>query len=100
MTIDETRVRHIAKLARLNLTDEEVRIFSGQLSRILDYVQQLERVNTDGIEPLAHPLPMTNVLRADEPHRSFSTQQALANAPAREGSFFKVPTVLDPSMGA
>jgi aspartyl-tRNA(Asn)/glutamyl-tRNA(Gln) amidotransferase subunit C len=98
--IDQAQVRHIAKLARLNLSGAEVELFAGQLGRILEYVKQLENLNVDGVEPLAHPLPATNVLRADEPHACFDTETALLNAPEREGQFFKVPAVLDPNAGA
>ena len=98
--IDEAQVRHIAKLARLKLTEDEVQRFSGQLAEILAYFQQLDTVDTEGVEPLAHPMPITNVLREDEPHEPFDAQHALANAPQREGDFFKVPAVLDPSAGA
>lgn len=98
--IDEARVRHIAKLARLNLSAEEVALFAGQLGRIVEYVQQLEMLDVTGVEPLAHPFPTTNVLRADEPQACFDTETALQNAPDREGPFFKVPAVLDPNAGA
>ncbi len=98
--IDESQVRHIAKLARLNLSDAEVHLFAGQLAEILDYFKQLEAVDTKGVEPLAHPLPLTNVVREDESGRSFDTDTALANAPQREGAFFRVPPVLDQGSGA
>jgi aspartyl-tRNA(Asn)/glutamyl-tRNA(Gln) amidotransferase subunit C len=93
--LDEAQVRHVAKLARLNLSDDEVRLFRGQLGRILEYVRQLEQVNTEGVAPLAHPLPVTNVLRDDQPHQPMTTDVALANAPDRAGDFFKVPSVLE-----
>ena len=98
--IDEAQVRHIAKLSRLNLTDDEVRLFAGQLAKILDYVKQIESLDTAGVEPLAHALPVTNVLRDDQPRESFSNQQALANAPETERGCFRVPAVLDPHSGA
>lgn len=98
--IDEVQVRHIAKLARLSLSDAEVRLFAGQLAEILEYFQQLEAVNTERVEPLAHALPLTNVVRDDEPGRTFGTETALANAPQREGAFFRVPPVLDQGSGA
>ncbi len=99
-TIDEAQVRHIAKLARLNLSDDEVRLFAVQLGSILDYVRQLEEVNVEGVEPLAHPLPITDIFREDEPHEPFTPEQALANAPDRQGQFFRVPAVLDQTGGA
>ncbi|NLE57480.1 MAG: Asp-tRNA(Asn)/Glu-tRNA(Gln) amidotransferase subunit GatC [Planctomycetes bacterium] len=93
--IDEAQVRHIGHLSRLNPTDDEVRLFSGQLSAILEYVEQLDEVDTTDVPPTAHALPVHNVFRTDEPRRSLSPDQALANAPQREGSFFAVPKVLD-----
>lgn len=93
--IDEAQVRHISHLSRLNPTDDEVRLFSEQLSAILEYVEQLNEVDTSDVPPTAHALPVQNVFRTDEPRRSLSPDQALANAPQREGSFFAVPKVLD-----
>ena len=93
--IDEAQVRHISHLSRLNPTDDEVRLFSEQLSAILEYVEQLNEVDTSDVPPPAHALPVQNVFRTDEPRRSLSPDQALANAPQREGSFFAVPKVLD-----
>ena len=98
--IDEAQVRHIARLARLSLGADEVRLFAGQLAGILDYVKQLETVDTEGVEPLAHALPVTDVVRADEPGDTFDPETALRNAPQREGHFFKVPPVLDQASGA
>ena len=98
--IDEAQVRHIARLARLRLSDAEVRLFAGQWGEILEYVKQLEEVDITGIEPMAHPLPVTDVLRDDQPGTPFAAQQALCNCPAREGELFKVPAVLDPQAGA
>lgn len=93
--IDEAQVRQVAKLARLNLRDEEVQLFAKQLAAILEYVQQLDEVETSGIEPLAHALPVCDVWRADVAGATLDGEAALANAPAREQSFFKVPAVLD-----
>jgi aspartyl-tRNA(Asn)/glutamyl-tRNA(Gln) amidotransferase subunit C len=66
-----------------------------QLSAILDYVNQLQQVPTDGVEPLAHPLPIHNVFRSDEPASSLPVDAALANAPDRKGDFYGVPAVLE-----
>lgn len=93
--IDESKVRAIAHLARLKLTDDEVRRFGDQLSSILEYVDKLSHANTDGVEPTAHPLPVLNVFRDDVPGPSLTVEQALANAPAKDPPFFKVPKVLD-----
>jgi len=93
--LTEEQVRHVAKLARLKCTDDEIKEFTGQLGAILDYVTQLEEVDTENIEPLAHCLPVHNVFRKDEVKPSLSNDAALANAPQRDGEFFAVPKVLD-----
>ncbi len=98
--IDEVQVRKVAKLSRLELTEAEVEEFTDQLSAILDYVEKMNELDTDGIEPLAHCLPISNVLREDCVKESLGTKQALANAPQRDGEFFKVPKILDDSSGA
>ena len=92
--LTEDQVRHVAKLARLNCTDQEISLFTSQLSAILDYVAQLEELDTSDVEPLAHCLPVHNVFRADEVRPSLSNDEALANAPVRDGEFFVVPKVL------
>lgn len=93
--IDESTVRHIARLARLRLTDDEVRHFVTQLGAILDYIRQLERLDTRDVEPTAHPLPVQNVVREDEPAPPLGAERTLANAPRREAGFFALPKVLD-----
>jgi len=98
--IDAEQVRKVAKLARLELTDAEVQEFTGQLGAILGYVDKLNELETTDVEPLAHCLPITNVLRKDEVRESLGTEQVLANAPQRDGSFFKVPKILDDNSGA
>ena len=98
--IDAEQVRKVAKLARLELTDAEVQEFTGQLGAILGYVDKLNELETTDVEPLAHCLPITDVLRKDEVRESLGTEQVLANAPQRDGSFFKVPKILDDNSGA
>src|SRR5438128_2702875 len=88
MALTTEQVRWVAHLARLELTAEELQELTPQLSAILDYVNQLQQVNTDGVEPLAHPLDIHNVFRADEPARSLPVDAALANAPDRRGDFY------------
>lgn len=95
MSLTADQVRWVAHLARLELADAEVAEMSRQLGAILDYVNQLQQVPTDGVEPLAHPLPIQNVFRADEPGPSLPVDQALANAPDRKGEFYGVPAVLE-----
>jgi len=93
LSIDE--VRKVAKLARLELADADLPRMAEQLNRILEYVDQLQEVNTDGVEPMAHPLPVQNVFRDDEPRPSLPVDEALKNAPARAGNYFGVPAVFD-----
>jgi aspartyl-tRNA(Asn)/glutamyl-tRNA(Gln) amidotransferase subunit C len=98
--IDQDQVRKVAKLSRLDLSDAEVEEFTGQLSAILDYVEKMNELDTTGVEPLAHCLPVSNVLREDSPKESLGTDKVLANAPQRDDEFFKVPKILDDGSGA
>jgi len=98
--IDQTQVRKVARLSRLELTEAEVAEFTGQLSAILDYVEKMNELDTTGVEPLAHCLPVSNVFRADCVKESLGTEKTLTNAPQRDGEFFKVPKILDDSSGA
>lgn len=99
-TIDEDQVRRVAHLSRLELTDDEVRLFTEQLRNIMGYVDQLSAVDTQDVEPLGHPLSLRNVTRADEPTEPLTTEAALQNAPEREGDFFRVPAVLQQRAGS
>ena len=98
--LDKSQVRKVAKLSRLDLTESEVEEFTGQLSAILDYVEKMNELDTENIEPLAHCLPISNVFRPDEVRESLGAEKALANAPQRDGDFFKVPKILDTGSGA
>jgi aspartyl-tRNA(Asn)/glutamyl-tRNA(Gln) amidotransferase subunit C len=98
--IDEAQVRRVAVLSRLELSDAEVTRFSDQLSSIVEYIEKLNELDTDNVEPLAHCLPVHNVLREDVPRPSLSNEAALANAPEREDAYFKVPKILDDNSGA
>lgn len=93
--VDAELVRQLARLARLKLRGDEVQMFTRQLSEIVNYVEQLQSVDTAGVEPLAHPLPIRSIVREDVPSASFETEQALAAAPQRVGDFFRVPAVLE-----
>ena len=95
MSLTAQEVQWVAHLARLQLTESEREMITRQLSAIVDYVDQLKQVNTDGVEPMAHALAVQNVFRADEPSPSLTTSDALANAPERQGDFYRVPAVLD-----
>jgi len=98
--IDETQVRKVAKLSRLDLCDSEVQEFTGQLEAVLAYVDKMGELTTDDVEPLAHCLPLSNCLREDMVADSIGAEAALANAPQRDGEFFKVPKILDDNSGA
>jgi aspartyl-tRNA(Asn)/glutamyl-tRNA(Gln) amidotransferase subunit C len=95
MSLSIDQVRKVATLARLELSDADLATMQQQLSAILDYVDQLQQLNTDGVEPLAHPLPVQNVFREDEPRPSLPPDDALRNAPSRHGDYFGVPAVFD-----
>ncbi len=92
--IDSATVEKIARLARLELSEAEVERFAGELGRILAYVEQLGELNTDDVEPLAHPLDLTNALDDDLPSPSLPRDEVLKNAPAHDGDCFLVPPVL------
>ena len=98
--LSEEEVHHVAKLSRLRLSDKEVAHFAGQLSTVLDYMSKLNELDVEGVEPMAHALNVTNVLRQDDPECSMPVEKALANAPAKAPPFFKVPKVLGNSSGA
>ncbi len=100
MSLTSEQVRWVAHLARLELTDAELETMTRQLSSIVDYVAQLQEVNTDGVEPLAHALAVHNVFRDDEVRPSLPADEVLANAPdrrtdARGEQFYGVPAVLE-----
>ena len=96
-TISHDVVCHIAKLARIELADAEVEPLGHQLAKTLEYFDKLAELDTEGAEPMAHAIELSNVLGADESRPSLTPQQALANAPARDGDFFKVPKVIGDS---
>lgn len=87
-------VRHVAKLARLALDEDHIKRLAAQLASILGYVDQIGRVDTNGVEPMAHALPLHNVLREDRIEPSLPLEKVLQNAPETDGPFFKVPKVL------
>ena len=95
MRITPKEVEHVATLARLKLDHEEVATFTGQMDAILSYVDKLSELNTDGIIPTSHAVPMENAFRSDVMRPSFGTEKALANAPERVEGFFKVPKVIE-----
>lgn len=95
MTLSIAEVEHIANLARMDLTDDEKARFSQQLSAILDYIAELQALDTRDIPPTSSVLPGRNVLRADEPRPGLDLQDLLSNAPQVEDDQFRVPPVLE-----
>jgi len=95
MKITRKEVEHVALLARLNLAEEELETFTGQMDAILAYVDKLNMLDTSNIVPTSHAVPMENAFRADEVRPSIGTESALANAPERVEGFFRVPKVIE-----
>jgi aspartyl-tRNA(Asn)/glutamyl-tRNA(Gln) amidotransferase subunit C len=91
MAITREEVLHVARLARLELRDDEVERFTEQLSAILEAVAKVSELDLSDVEPTAHPLDLLNVWSDDEPRPCLPVDEALANAPEREAGFFKVP---------
>jgi aspartyl-tRNA(Asn)/glutamyl-tRNA(Gln) amidotransferase subunit C len=94
MKLGREEVQHIAELARLALSDEELVLYQEQLSAILEYFDRLQELDTEAIPPTASVLPLRSVMRADEPGLTTAREDILANAPDAEGGCFKVPAVL------
>ncbi|MGE0598239.1 MAG: Asp-tRNA(Asn)/Glu-tRNA(Gln) amidotransferase subunit GatC [Dehalococcoidia bacterium] len=95
MALTSEEVLHIARLARIALTEADVERFTAQLSGILDHFTALSAVDTEGLEPTAHPLPLSNVMRDDLVSPSLSQDAALANAPRTEDGYVRVRAVLE-----
>jgi aspartyl-tRNA(Asn)/glutamyl-tRNA(Gln) amidotransferase subunit C len=93
---DGLDVRYVADLARIELTDEEVARFETELDDIIEYVQKLGELDVEGIEPTAHAMPLSNVMREDDPRPSMDREAMLRNAPATlEDAFVRVPVVIE-----
>ena len=90
--IDREQVLHVAKLARLRLSDAEVERMTGELSNILEHVERMDELDLDGVEPTSHVVELQNVLRDDVPRESLSRERALAGAPDPAGDGFRVPS--------
>jgi aspartyl-tRNA(Asn)/glutamyl-tRNA(Gln) amidotransferase subunit C len=91
--ISEEQVRHVANLARLGLTDEEVERMGGQLGAILDSIERIQELDLDNVPPTANPLSLTNVFRPDEPKPELSREDALSAAPEPAADLFSVPRI-------
>lgn len=95
MKITRDEVRRVAVLARLQFPPEEEEILTGQLDKILQYMEKLNQLDTTNVEPLAHAVDIANALREDRVANQPSPDAMLANAPAREKDFFKVPKIIE-----
>jgi aspartyl-tRNA(Asn)/glutamyl-tRNA(Gln) amidotransferase subunit C len=93
--ISREEVQHVARLARLHLTDEEAERMREQLDAILAYIDKLRELPVEGVEPTAHAVPLVNVMRDDTPVPCLPQEAALANAPDRAGEFFRVPRIIE-----
>jgi aspartyl-tRNA(Asn)/glutamyl-tRNA(Gln) amidotransferase subunit C len=92
--ISRSEVEHLARLARIDMTDEELDRMAGQLDAVLDAVAQVASVVTDDVPATSHPVPLTNVTRPDAVRPGLTAEEALAGAPASEGGRFRVPRIL------
>lgn len=92
--ISREDVAHVAKLARLEVSDEEIDLFTGQLGAVLEYAEAIRRLDTADVPPTAHPFPLANVVRPDEPRPCLDRDEVLAQAPQREDGRFRVPRIL------
>lgn len=94
MAVTIQDVEHVAALARLSFSEEEKLMLTHQLNDILRYMEQLNTLDTSGVDPLSHVIPLQNVFREDTLQPSLPREEALKNAPASNGQFFKVPKVI------
>jgi aspartyl-tRNA(Asn)/glutamyl-tRNA(Gln) amidotransferase subunit C len=95
MAISREQVEHVAHLARLGMSDDEIDRLQQQLSQILGHMQMIDSLDASAIPPTAQVIPVSNVMREDVARPSLPTDEVLKNAPRREGDFFKVPPVLE-----
>lgn len=94
MSVTRKDVEHIAELARLKFNEEELEHYTEQLNQILEYVEKLNELDTENVEPLSHPVENENVFRDDKVKESIKTKEALKNSPDHDDVFFKVPKVI------
>jgi len=93
--LSKEEIEHIAMLARLSLSEEEKELFGAQLRSILDYMEKLNELDTEHIEPTSHVLSISNVMREDAPGYSIPREDALANAPDKTDKFYRVPKIIE-----
>jgi aspartyl-tRNA(Asn)/glutamyl-tRNA(Gln) amidotransferase subunit C len=100
MSLSESDVRHVALLARLALTDEQVERFGEDLNSILRHIDEISQLDLEGVEPTAHPLDVVNVTRADVVKPCLPRERALLNAPKSDGTAFVIPQIVGPGEGS
>jgi aspartyl-tRNA(Asn)/glutamyl-tRNA(Gln) amidotransferase subunit C len=93
--IDKKEVEHVARLARLTYTPEEIELFTHQLNAILNYFEQLKELDTTGIEPTSHAIPLSNVFKGDDVQDSLPVDATLSNAPDKKKDSFRVPKIIE-----
>ncbi len=94
MALTREEVLHVAELARLSLSPKEIELFTLQLNEILEYVEKLQELDTSGVAPLAHVIPLSNVFREDQVRECLPLNEALQNGPAQEDCYFLVPRII------
>lgn len=94
MSIGAGEVEHIAKLARLSITDKEKDLFGSQLAKIIEYIEKLKEVDTSHAEPTSHVLELTNVMREDIQKPSLNVNEIIGNAPDRSDNYYRVPKII------
>lgn len=95
MSVSEKEVRYVADLARLQLSDEEVKSLSGDMNKILGYMDLLNELDTSDVEPLEHVIEMDSRLRTDKAKPTITHEEALKNAPDADSDYFRVPKVIE-----
>lgn len=95
MAITKETVEYLAHLSRIELQPKELEILSRQLKDILDFIDKLKKLNVEDVSPTTHILPITNILREDNPKESLAIEKVLEDAPQREGNFFGVPKIIE-----
>ncbi|MUK88423.1 Asp-tRNA(Asn)/Glu-tRNA(Gln) amidotransferase subunit GatC [Ornithinibacillus sp. L9] len=93
--ISKEQVKHVANLARLEVSEQEAEMFTEQLSSIITFAEQLNELDTDGVEPTTHVLDLKNVMRKDEPKKWITKEEAMKNAPDQQDGQYRVPSILD-----
>lgn len=96
MALSESDVRHVALLARLELSDEQIEKFRTDLNSILDHIDEIQRLDLDDVPPTAHPLDVVNVVRPDEVRPGLSQNEAVMNAPQADSGAFVIPQIVGP----